>query len=113
MTFPNFNSVKKYTIEKDWDIKDFEYVEEIKFTGGEPMLHPNFIKTIDTILATGKQKNITLDIFTNASWVPKDKVIIGYAGSMGISNGLDIFIQAIKSMKSSLNRFILNACGCL
>jgi len=62
-------------IEKDWDIGDFEYIEEIKFTGGEPMLHPNFIKTIDTILATGKEKNITLDIFTNASWVPKDKVI--------------------------------------
>jgi len=62
-------------IEKDWDIKDFEHIEEIKFTGGEPMLHPNFIKTIDTILATGKEKNITLDIFTNASWVPKDKVI--------------------------------------
>jgi len=62
-------------IEKDWDITDFEYAEEIKFTGGEPMLHPNFIKTIDTILATGKEKNITLDIFTNSSWVPKDKVI--------------------------------------
>jgi len=62
-------------IEKDWDIEDFDYVEEIKFTGGEPMLHPNFIKTIDTILATGKEKSITLDIFTNASWIPKDKVI--------------------------------------
>jgi glycosyltransferase involved in cell wall biosynthesis len=33
-------------------------------------------------------------------FIHEDKVIIGYAGSMGISNGLDIFIEAIKSMNS-------------
>lgn len=63
------------TIEENWDICDFQHVEEIKFTGGEPMLHPNFIKIIDIILATGRQNLITLDIFTNASWVPRDKVL--------------------------------------
>lgn len=62
-------------IEKEWNIEDFAHVEEIKFTGGEPMLHPNFIKILDIIIATGRQDLITLDIFTNASWVPKDKVL--------------------------------------
>lgn len=32
--------------------------------------------------------------------IPEDKVVIGYAGSMGISNGLDVFIDVIKSMNS-------------
>lgn len=63
------------TVEENWDVRDFEHVEEIKFTGGEPMLHPNFIKIIDILIATGRQHLITLDIFTNASWVPRAKVL--------------------------------------
>ena len=63
------------TIEENWEVRDFEHVEEIKFTGGEPMLHPNFIKIIDIILSTGRAHLITLDIFTNASWVPRAKVL--------------------------------------
>jgi glycosyltransferase involved in cell wall biosynthesis len=44
--------------------------------------------------------------------IPKDKVIIGYAGSMGISNGLDIFIEAIKLMNSYNNiHFLLVGSG--
>ena len=44
--------------------------------------------------------------------IPEEKVIIGYAGSMGISNGLDIFIEAIKSMKSYTNiHFLLVGSG--
>jgi len=63
------------TLESNWDVRDFEHVEEIKFTGGEPMLHPNFIKIMDLIIETGRANLITLDIFTNVSWVPKDKVL--------------------------------------
>jgi glycosyltransferase involved in cell wall biosynthesis len=35
--------------------------------------------------------------------ISNDKVFIGYAGSMGISNGLDVFIEAIKLMDSYKN----------
>ena len=63
------------TIESNWNVKDFEYVEEIKFTGGEPMLHPNFIKIMDLLIDTGRSNQIALDIFTNVSWIPKDKVL--------------------------------------
>ena len=62
-------------VDNNWVIDDFKDAEEIKFTGGEPMLHPNFIKTIDMIISTGRQHLITLDIFTNASWIPRDKVL--------------------------------------
>lgn len=44
--------------------------------------------------------------------IPEEKVVIGYAGSMGISNGLDIFIEAIKSMNSNTNiHFLLVGSG--
>jgi len=76
---PHYNDRKFHTsavnVENDWELHDFKYAEEIKFTGGEPMLHPNFIKTIDMIISTGRQHLITLDIFTNASWIPRDKVL--------------------------------------
>lgn len=62
-------------VEFNWQARDFDRVEEIKFTGGEPMLHPNFIKFLDVIIQGGNETHITLDIFTNTSWVPKDKVI--------------------------------------
>jgi sulfatase maturation enzyme AslB (radical SAM superfamily) len=62
-------------VEFNWKPSDFDLVEEIKFTGGEPMLHPNFIKFLDIIIEGGNETHITLDIFTNTSWVPKDKVI--------------------------------------
>lgn len=62
-------------VDNHWKLEDFMYAEEIKFTGGEPMLHPDFIKTIDMIISTGRQHLITLDIFTNASWIPRDKVL--------------------------------------
>jgi len=62
-------------VDQNWKVEDFEYVEEIKFTGGEPMLHPNFIKVMDLIISTGRADQVNLDIFTNVSWVPKAKVL--------------------------------------
>lgn len=59
----------------NWSPSDFDKMEEIKFTGGEPMLHPNFIKFLDVILEGGNETHITLDIFTNTSWVPKAKIL--------------------------------------
>ena len=66
---------KVFNVENSVAPEDFAHIEEIKFTGGEPMLHPNFIKILDTIIASGRQNEIILDIFTNASWVPKAKVL--------------------------------------
>jgi len=58
-----------------WNTEDFNSIEEIKFVGGEPMLNPNFPKFLETVLATGRGKDITLIIFSNTSWFPKDKTI--------------------------------------
>lgn len=64
-----------FHVDQNWKKEDFEYIEEIKFTGGEPMLHPNFIKVIDIILETGRADSVNLDIFTNCSWIPREKVL--------------------------------------
>jgi glycosyltransferase involved in cell wall biosynthesis len=43
--------------------------------------------------------------FTDKYQIPTDKFIIGYAGSMGLSNGLDAIIESISQMKSD-SRFL-------
>ncbi len=58
-----------------WKSDDFKTVTYIKFTGGEPMLHPNFIKFLDVIISGGHHTHITLEVFTNCSWDPKDKIL--------------------------------------
>lgn len=58
-----------------WKSEDFKDTVHIKFTGGEPMLHPDFIKFLEVIIAGGYHKQIKLEIFTNSSWTPKDKLI--------------------------------------
>ncbi len=52
------------------------------------------------------------DLFLNnpfKKYIPQDKVIIGYAGSLGITNGLDVFIETIKLMESNKNIHFLVA----
>lgn len=53
-----------------------------------------------------KEKNPFLDL------VPSDKVIVGYAGSMGITNALEPFIEAIELMKDNQRiHFVLVGSG--
>lgn len=54
---------------------DFKETKLVKMTGGEPMIAPTFIPFIDTIINGGYAKNIILEIYTNTSWVPKDKIL--------------------------------------
>lgn len=56
--------------------EDFSNVENIKFTGGEPMLHPNFSDIIDHIIEMGRAPYVNLNIFTNASWMPKNSLVV-------------------------------------
>lgn len=49
-------------------------LKEIKFTGGEPMVHPNFGKLINRIVKLDCAKNIKLEIFTNCSYSPSNKI---------------------------------------
>lgn len=62
-------------LEVPFNAEDYEHVETIKFVGGEPMLHPKFMSTIEDIITSGHAEHIRLQIFTNASWVPKGKLI--------------------------------------
>ena len=75
---PGYRRISKppdTTLEVPFNADDYIDVETIKFVGGEPMLHPKFIPTIEDIISSGHADHITLQIFTNASWVPKGKLI--------------------------------------
>ena len=61
---------KRINIEKEWHSDDFKDLQYIKITGGEPMLHPDFPK----FMAQLEQENVHCFIFTNASWVPKQRI---------------------------------------
>lgn len=54
---------------------DLANVEVIKFTGGEPMLHPNFVHIIDSLIKLERADKVTLNIFTNCSWMPKETLL--------------------------------------
>ena len=71
----NSHGQKNVNIPFNWKEEDFINLEEIKFTGGEPMVHPDFIKLMDMLIEMDVAKNIKLDIFTNCSWIPGEKYI--------------------------------------
>ena len=67
---------KKVTdVEYNWQAEELSELKQIKFTGGEPMLHPKFVNFIDILINADIAKNITLEIFTNCSWIPKKKIL--------------------------------------
>lgn len=47
----------------------------VKFTGGEPMINPEFVKFIDLICERGHPENISLEIYTNCSYIPSPKLL--------------------------------------
>lgn len=47
----------------------------IKFTGGEPMINPEFVKFIDVICEHGHPENVILEIYTNCSYIPSPKLL--------------------------------------
>lgn len=51
-----------------------EDLELIKFTGGEPMINPEFNRFIDKICREGYPERITLEIYTNCSYIPSEKL---------------------------------------
>lgn len=56
------------------NLDDYKHVRLIKFVGGEPMIHPKFIKVLDFLIENNLHSQIQIQVFTNASWVPKEKI---------------------------------------
>lgn len=69
----NREGKKVVNVPFNWQKEDFVNVKEIKFTGGEPMIHPDFLKLMDMLIDMDVAKNIKLDVFTNCSWLPGEK----------------------------------------
>ena len=74
LEFRDKGNQDKVNVDFNWNPEDFSEIDKIKFTGGEPMLHPDFVKFLDVAIAGGNTKNTELEIFTNASWIPKEKI---------------------------------------
>ena len=62
----------------------------IKFTGGEPMINPEFIKFIDLICEQGRPEQISLEIYTNCSYIPSPKLLANLVRFKSIQLNLSI-----------------------
>lgn len=68
--FPKLDNLK--FIPNDETLKSLRI---IKFTGGEPMINPEFIKFVDLICEKGNPTQISLEIYTNCSYIPSPKLL--------------------------------------
>jgi hypothetical protein len=68
--FPKLDNIR-FELEKE----TLKSLKLIKFTGGEPMINPEFIKFIDAICEQGSPENISLEIYTNCSYIPSPKLL--------------------------------------
>lgn len=73
--YPFLPVYKRSNVDKDWKTEDFQTVEQIKITGGEPLLHPDFTKFLDMLISTNRTHDINLMIYTNSSTIPKTHLI--------------------------------------
>jgi len=64
-------NMKRVNVERKWQDDDLKDLRYLKVTGGEPMLHPDFYKFLEKL----NPSNIYLEIYTNASWIPKKKLL--------------------------------------
>lgn len=62
----------------------------IKFTGGEPMINPEFIKFIELICEQGYPENVSLEIYTNCSYVPSPKLLANLVRFKSIQLNLSV-----------------------
>lgn len=63
---PNFNKL---------DNTDLSKLEVVKILGGEPFITPNFEKFIDYLIERSNPANISLDIATNGTAIPNDRIV--------------------------------------
>lgn len=69
---------------------DYKDVHLIKLVGGEPMIHPKFITLLDFLIEHDLHNSINLQVFTNASWLPKDKVLTRLKKFAAVSISLSV-----------------------
>ena len=70
MVFPKLDNLKFAP-----DAETLKTLRVIKFTGGEPMINPEFTKFIELICEQGRPEQISLEIYTNCSYVPSPKLL--------------------------------------
>jgi hypothetical protein len=67
----SLGNMERVNVEREWQDDDLKDLRHLKITGGEPMLHPDFYKFLQKL----NPSEIFLEIYTNASWVPKKKLL--------------------------------------
>jgi hypothetical protein len=85
MIFPKLENIKF-----EPNAETLKTLQLIKFTGGEPMINPEFIKFIDLICEKGRPGKISLEIYTNCSYIPSKKLLANLARFKDVQLNLSI-----------------------
>ncbi|MDD4937402.1 MAG: radical SAM protein [Candidatus Shapirobacteria bacterium] len=91
------------TLEQFKDIVDKAYeagIKMVRFTGGEPLLHPNIVDFVQLF----KEKNIKTSIISNGFLLPEKYENL-------ISNGLDQLVLSLDGSKAELHDNLRNLPG--
>lgn len=88
---------KLENLQFDLDPETLKTLKTIKFTGGEPMINPEFVKFIDLICNEGYPENISLEIYTNCSYIPSHKLINNLARFKEVQLNLSIDAYGVKN----------------
>jgi MoaA/NifB/PqqE/SkfB family radical SAM enzyme len=55
--------------------EDLQNLKHVKFVGGEPMLNPEFLPFLEKLVELKVNKNCILELFTNSSYFPDNRVV--------------------------------------
>lgn len=102
------------------DLEELKYLKHMKVTGGEPLLHRQFLNLIVRLAESNIAKNIDIEIFTNCTWWPKkveyDALLqfksIRITASIDAHNELNTIIRYPAQwdvMESTLDKWILTS----
>lgn len=67
-------STPRINLDFHWTSEDIAAVDRVKFTGGEPMLHPHFKRFLD-LFDDDHAARTRLVVYTNCSWSPKPQLV--------------------------------------
>lgn len=74
-------------------VSDLKHLKNIKFTGGEPILHEDFSLFLQSLVDANISSTVKLRICTNSSYIPREKIVnlLCQFSSVEISVSIDGF----------------------
>lgn len=78
-------------------LEQLTHLQEIKVTGGEPFMHPKFLKMLNRLVTSGQAAGIDIEIFSNCTRRPPENTLNDLAGFRSVKISLSIDAVGIRN----------------